>query len=347
MRGKWTVGIDFGGTMIKAGLVDPHGRVAAERVLSSRAAGRPAQFLAAAVVLVETLAAGAGVRPRQLRGVGIGAPGPVDIERGVVHTLVNVPGWREVPLRRALERCFGCPCAVENDAKVFALAEARFGAGRGTRHLIGVTLGTGVGSGLVLNGTLYRGASGAAGELGHTVIDPRGRQCGCGARGCLEAHVGTEAILALARRAIRRRAGPLRTLAREARGRLSPELVSRAAEQGDAAARGVWVEVGRSLGVGLGNAVNLLNPERIVIGGGVANAWPFFLPSLLRTLRAQAMEVSARTVRVVRARLGARAGIVGAAVLVWNEAPGRSGPSIPSVGPSDKRGLTVRRKRRH
>jgi glucokinase len=269
--------------------------------------------------MVERLTQSGGINPSQLRGVGVGAPGPVDVERGTVHSLVNVPGWHEVPLGRQLGRRLRCCCIVDNDVNLFALGEWRFGAGRGARQLVCVTLGTGVGGGLIFNGALHRGARGAAGEVGHMVIDPRGNRCGCGARGCLEAQVGTAAILRMGRRAIRRRAGPLRTLAAQARGRITPELVAHAARQGDAAARQIWVEVGRSLGSGLANVVNLLNPDRIVIGGGVANAWSLFYPTLIRRMRTQAMEASARAVQIVRARLGNHAGIVGAAVLVWQE----------------------------
>lgn len=317
MRHRWTVGVDFGGTNVKAGLVSPAGRVVATRILSSRAIGRPARFVEGLGEAVEALARSVGSRPRQLAGVGVGAPGLVDVERGVVHSLVNVPGWHRVPLRRLLERRLGCRCAVDNDANLVALGEFTFGAGRGAQCLVCLTLGTGVGGGLIVNGALHRGASGAAGEAGHMVIDPRGPRCACGARGCLEAHVGTAALLRMGRRAIRRRAGPLRMLVRQAGGRLTPALLSQAARRGDAAARRIWVEFGRFLGMGLGSLVNLLNPDRIVLGGGVAGAWPLFYPTLIRTVRAQAFDTSARAVRMVRARLGGHAGIVGAAVLLW------------------------------
>ena len=233
-----------------------------------------------------------------------------------------MPGWRDVPLRRWLERRLRCRCVVDNDANLYALGEWRFGSGRGARLLVCVTLGTGVGSGLVFDGRLHHGSSGSAGEIGHMVIDPSGPRCGCGKHGCLEAHVGTAAILAMGARAMRHGAEPLRTCAREAGGRLTPALISQAARQGDAAAKRLWSEVGRSLGMGLANVVNLLNPDRVVIGGGVANAWPYFAPTLLRTVRQEAMDVPARAVRIARARLGEHAGIVGAAVLVWDETGG-------------------------
>jgi len=319
MASRWTVGVDFGGTNIKLGLVNGQGRVAHRCVLSAKAMSRPSQFVEGIGEAIESLARRAGTRTSHLRGVGVGAPGSVETRRGVVRSLVNVPGWRDVPLRRWLERRLRCRCAVDNDANLCALGEWRFGAGRGARALVGVTLGTGVGGGLVLGGRLYQGAAGAAGEIGHMVIAPRGRRCACGRRGCLEAYVGTAAILAMGARAMRRGAEPLRTLVREAGGRLTPALISEAARRGDAEARTMWAEVGCSLGIGLANVVNLLNPDRIVIGGGVANAWPFFAPALMRTVRREPMDIPAQAVRIVRAQLGDRAGILGAAMLVWDE----------------------------
>ncbi|MBI3321365.1 MAG: ROK family protein [Candidatus Omnitrophica bacterium] len=314
----WVVGIDFGGTNIKAGLISPTGRVVSTRLLSSLRFRRPSAFVQGISEMVGSLTAEAGLRPAALCGVGVGAPGPIDPRRGIVHSLVNVPGWREVPLGRQLARRLKCRCLVDNDANLVALGEWRFGAGAQAKHVIALTLGTGVGGGVIINGKLYRGVSGSAGEVGHMVIDPRGRRCSCGARGCLEAQVGTAAILSMARRAIRRGAEPLKTLARQARGQLTPALVSRAAMAGDQAARAVWMEIGRSLGIGVGNVLNLLNPERLVIGGGVANAWALFAPTLIRTVRAQAMPVSAHAARILRARLGHHAGILGAAVLLWD-----------------------------
>ena len=316
-RPEWTVGVDFGGTYTKVGVVNRSGRVAAMRRLSSGGFRRPSQFVDAVSATAEGLAAAVGTRPARLRGIGVGAPGSVDATRGIVRSMVNVPGWRDVPLRRLLERRLGCRCAVDNDANCFALAEHRLGAGQGADEMIGVTLGTGVGGGLVFGGELYRGADGTAGELGHIVIDPRGGRCGCGRRGCLESWVGAAAIVRLGRRALRRGAGPLNALAARA-GEVTPRLIGEAARAGDARARAIWAEVGRRLGMGLADLTNALNPQRIVIGGGIANNWALFAPTLMRTLRAEAMEPPARTVRVVRARLGDRAGIVGAAVLLWS-----------------------------
>lgn len=315
---RWTVGVDFGGTNVKVGLVTATGRVAAVTQLSSTVVGRPSSFVEGVAGAIEALARGVGSRATALRGVGVGAPGCVDVSRGIVHSVVNLSGWHEVPLRRLLERRLRCRCIVDNDVNLFTLGEWRFGAGRGAHHLLGLTLGTGVGGGLILNGSLYRGPTGSAGEVGHTVIERRGPRCACGRRGCLEALVGTAAIVRLARRAIRHGAEPLTTLVHRAGGKVVPRLVGRAGRAGDRLAKEVWVQVGRRLGIGLANFVNLLNLERIVIGGGIANNWTLFAPTLMRTIRTEAMGVPARTVHVVRAQLGDHAGIVGGAVLLWS-----------------------------
>lgn len=318
-----TAGVDFGGTSIKVGLVSRAGRVVARQQVASRDLGSPAQFVQGIGGLLEALARSQGLGARHLRGVGLGAPGPVDIGRGLIHSMVNVPSWHDVPLGRLLSRRLGCPVFVDNDANLVALGEWRFGAGRGASQLVCLTLGTGVGGGLILDGALYRGAGGAAGELGHIVVDPRGPRCGCGRRGCLEAHIGIAAILRLGRQALRKGAARLAKQVREHDGELSPRVISLAAAAGDTEARAIWAEVGRWLGAGLADIVNVLNPERIVIGGGVAGAWPWFSASALRVLRAEAMPAPERAVRVLRARLGNSAGIVGAAVLVWGKSGGR------------------------
>ncbi len=298
------------------------------------------------------LCAELSIRRSQIHGVGVGVPGLVDGSRGVIYRLVNVPGgWPGVPLRRLLERRLRCLCAIENDVNAVALGEWRFGAGRGTRHSVYVTLGTGVGGGLVVDGRLVRGITGAAGEIGHTGVQLNGPRCACGRRGCLEAFVGTAGIVRRARQAIRagrvpahaalrgrpdsgrsgraparsalrgrpdsgRSGSQLARLAVLHGGRLTPKLVSEAARAGDRAARDIWQEVGYYLGAALANVVNLLSPERIVIGGGVANAWPWFGGRLRTTIRDLAFTVPASACQIVRAQLGDDAGIIGGAILV-------------------------------
>ena len=319
MARRWTIGVDFGGTNIKVGCV-ANGVVVRTVVLATAAHPTPAAFLHGVEGAIERLCAGVRISRAQVGGVGVGVPGLVDGARGVIHRLVNVPGgWPKVPLRQLLEQRLRLRCAVDNDVNVVALGEWRFGAGRGTRDSVYVTLGTGVGGGLIINGALARGATGSAGEIGHTTIQLDGPRCACGGRGCLEALVGTSAIIRGATQAIRSGSRQLADAARRHEGRLSPEAVSRAASRGDRAALRIWRDVGCALGVAMANVINLLNPERIVIGGGVAKAWPWFAPHLRATIRAHAFEVPANACKVVKAALGDRAGILGAALLVWEQ----------------------------
>lgn len=312
-----TIGVDFGATNIKVGCVTPRGRVVHSLVLPTRAHVTPQTFLNGVEEAISRLCAASKIRRDQLCGVGVGVPGLVDGRRGVIYRLVNVPGgWEGVALRRWMERRLRCSCAIENDVNVVALGEWRFGAGRGTRHSVYVTLGTGVGGGLVVDGRLVRGITGAAGEIGHTGVQLNGPRCACGRRGCLEAFVGTAGIVRRARQAIRAGSRLLTHLAIRHGGNISPELVSQAAWAGDRAARDIWQEVGYYLGAALANVVNLLSPERIVIGGGVANAWPWFGGRLRTAIHDLAFTVPANACQIVRAELGDDAGIIGGAILV-------------------------------
>ncbi len=317
---RWTVGVDFGGTNIKVGVVTDAGRVICKTVLVTAQHATPQAFAEGLRQAIQRLATQGGFRRKHLRGVGVGVPGLMDGDRGLIYELVNVPGgWRNVRLQHLLEQRLRCPCAVDNDVNVVALGEWRLGAGRGTRHSVYITLGTGIGGGLVVDGHLVRGAVGSAGEIGHTKISLDGPLCGCGRHGCLEAFVGTASLVRHAGVAMRGGSGLLRRLARQHHGTLTPALISQAAQHGDRAARKIWQDMGRHLGIGLANLVNVLSPERIVIGGGVARAWPWFAPAMKATLRQLAFRAPARACRVVRAKLGDRAGIVGGAILVWEQ----------------------------
>ena len=273
-------------------------------------------FLDAVTEAIKQLAASVSISPSRLAGVGIGAPGLIDAKRGLVHHLVNVAGWREVPLAATLSRRLHCRCAVDNDVNLITLGEWRAGAGRGVNNLVCLTLGTGVGGGIVMGGRLQRGVSGSAGEIGHTVLDPKGRVCACGNRGCLESFVSTRPILRQARGLLQRGDRRLSRAIAQNGGRLTPEVVSRVAATGGRAAQEIWNTLGFWLGVGIGNIVNALNPERVIIGGGVSQAWVRFIPAFRRSFRKVAMQVPARAATVTRAKLGDTAGIIEASMLI-------------------------------
>ncbi len=223
-----------------------------------------------------------------------------------------MPGWREVPLVQRLEEAFGVPAWLENDADAAALAEHRFGAGRGARHMIFVTVSSGVGGGLIVDGRLHRGASGAAGEVGHMVLNEKGPSCTCGNRGCLEAYASGLAIAARGREAIESgRSAMLARLAQEDPP-LSAETVFRAAAAGDEVSQQMIGEASHYLGLGLVNLVHIFNPEVIVIGGGLSREGEAFLGPARRVVDQLCFEQSRRDLRIVVGGLGDRAGALGA-----------------------------------
>ncbi|MGI8550577.1 MAG: ROK family protein [Dehalococcoidia bacterium] len=246
----------------------------------------------------------ANVTIEDLNGLGVAAPGPVDWQTGHVLEPPNLPGWGDVPLGSILSEQLGLPVVLENDANAAALGEYVSGAGRGAKALIYITISTGIGGGLVFDGRLYRGVSGAAGEVGHMIIRPEGPLCGCGRHGCLEAlssgsAIGREGATALANG----RAPLLRRQIDDSGQPVSALLVARAAGEGDEDAQQILHEAGVSLGIGLGNLVNLLNPDRIVIGGGAAHIGAPLLEPAEAVMRRNAFPGAAARVSLRSAEL--------------------------------------------
>jgi glucokinase len=304
------IGIDLGGTNIKGGLVDREGKIVSENTVPTGASEPAGHTLGKMTSLIEALMESAGGK---VAGVGIGAAGQVDHEKGVFIEGPNVPNWKNVPVAREIQKAINRPVVLDNDAHVAALGEYAYGAGRGAAAMLMVTLGTGVGGGVVLDGRLYRGINNTAGEFGHTTIQHDGPVCACGRRGCVEAFIGTQGIL--------RRAREKMMLDRNSvlhgipPNEMEPRHVGEAAEKGDPAAQAVLRDIGEFLGAGVANVVNLLNIEKAVIGGGVSNAGEWIFESARERLAKDALTVPRGTVRLVRASLGNLAGIVGAAKL--------------------------------
>jgi glucokinase len=262
------------------------------------------------------LLAAKGTERSTVCAVGVATPGPIDAPRGVVTATPNLPGWRDVPLGRMIQEEFGLPTYLENDANAAALAEQRFGAGRGADDMIYVTASTGIGGGFILDGRLYRGATGAAAEVGHMTILPHGPRCGCGNRGCLEALASGAAIAREARERIAR--GVPTLMAELAEGDLdhiSAKMVAQAAEQGDAEAREIIDAAMTYLGVGMANLVNILNPQLLVIGGGLTKMGPRLFDPVRRAVDRQAFSATAFAVEIKRAELGEEVGLLGAAAV--------------------------------
>ncbi len=313
------IGIDLGGTKILTALVDREGRVL-DRERTPTPVGGPDSVIDAVAEGLRAIAGRTGFDIRGADGVGVGAPGPLDPESGVIYDPPNMAGWGKVPLAQMLEARLGVPTYVENDANAAALGERWAGAGRGIDDLVYLTVSTGIGGGLILGGRLYRGSSGTAGEVGHMLVDPGGRRCGCGRVGCLEAAASGTAIARAALEAVASgRASTLAALPTEA---LTAEEVARAAAEGDPLARELFARAAAHVGVGVANLVNLLNPAAVIIGGGVAGAGELLFGPVRRIVSEEALPRPAGAVRVVPAALGPDVGAVGAAAVVLDRKGG-------------------------
>jgi glucokinase len=298
------IGVDLGGTNVRAALVAADGRVLARARRETRAAEGVDATIGRIVGAIEEVRAGSRVA-----GVGIGSPGPLDSRRGVVISAPNLPGWVDVPLGDLVRSRVGLETIVENDANVAALGESWLGAGRGASSLLLLTLGTGIGGGIVAGGRVWRGHRGFAGEMGHTTFDPNGVVCGCGNRGCLEQYASATALVRRTREAIA--AGrPTSLIAKPA---ITAAVVHAEALAGDALARELLAETGRILGVAIGSAANLLDPEVVVVAGGLAGAGDFLFGPLREEAKRRALPAVAASLEIVPAALGDDAGVLGAA----------------------------------
>ena len=313
------LGLDVGGTKLAAGIVAGDGRVLSLRIAPSRAEEGPEMMIARHLELGREAVEESGVPWESIRAVGIACGGPLDPIAGIIESPPNLPDWVDVPLVATVSAALDRPAVVDNDATAGAVAEYWFGAGRsrGVRHLVYLTISTGVGGGLILDGHVYRGAAGNAGELGHLTVDYRGRQCGCGRRGCLEAYAsGTN----IARRVVEALAGGEDSVLREL-----PEVTARdvalAAAEGDALASRIWDETTSILASAVANILDVFNPELIVLGGGVTSAGDQLLLPVREGALAQAMAPAARSAEIVLAELGDRLGVVSAAAVAFERLP--------------------------
>lgn len=311
------IGFDLGGTKMLATVMDASYRILGRDRTRTRASEGPEAVFGRIVETVRGAIADAGVKIGRVRGVGVGSPGPLDPFNGVILDTPNM-GFRNFPLRQRLSEALGLPVSVDNDVNLGTLGEYHFGAGRGAVNLVGVFPGTGIGGGLILDGKLYRGHTGGAGEVGHMIIQAGGAICGCGQRGCVEA-LASRLFLAKEAAAMAAR-GDAPTIAARAGTDLS-EIRSKALAKAYAAGEGPVVALiedsARMLGIGLANVVNLLSPERIVLGGGLVEALPeTYVELATQSMRDHAMAWLAAPVQVVAAELGDDAVVMGAAKLI-------------------------------
>jgi len=315
---RWIVGVDIGGTNVVVGAVPFEGGLPEGlRMMPTRVERGPEDVVRRTAALVEAcieevLRKHGGERA-EVAGLGIGSPGPLDRASGTVLETPNL-GWSDLPLRDLLSEAVGLPATLDNDANCATYGEWWMGAGRGVSSLVGITLGTGIGGGLVLNGEIHHGASGVAAEFGHMTIDFTGRKCSCGNYGCLEAYASGPNIAARAVEGLEDAPHSILTdLVDGDRSRITAATVYEAAVRGDAYAREVMEETAKVLGVGIANLINALNPDAVVIAGGVTRAGEHLFGPLRREVRRRAFRSAVRACRILPAALPDRAGVIGAA----------------------------------
>ena len=332
----FAIGVDLGGTNLRIAAVDSTGKTLEKITTSTEVArGRDQVIDEMCAAIQQIIIQQRGIQQHgagELAGIGIGVPGIIEMQTGMLHESPNLPGWHNYPVRDEIERRLQTAVVLENDANAAALGEKWLGAAAGVDDMCMFTLGTGVGGGLVLQGKIWHGMTGMAGELGHINVEPEGHPCNCGSRGCLEQYASATAVKRLAQEAIASGTAPHMANALKQDVEFTSKKIFDLAMQGDAQARGIFERVGKALGTVIADMVNIFNFPMYVVGGGVASAWDAFAPSMLETIgrnsfvyrntapyvNAAAGDAGGASVHgtiITRALLGSDAGLIGAARL--------------------------------
>lgn len=317
-RTNYIIGVDLGGTKISAGALSEDGQAAhGIRSIATQselgAEGVVDRIIGVIDGVIHDTINETGASRKDFIGIGTGAPGPLDREKGIVVVAPNL-GWTNFPLSARISERFGIPVTLDNDANCATVGEWWLGAARGGTNVVGVTIGTGIGGGLIIEGKLYHGSSDVAGEIGHTTIDVNGRYCKCGNYGCLEAYASGPAIATRAREALIREdtASMLPAIVDGQLDRITAEIVYDAAKKGDGLANEIVRDTARYLGAGIATLLNLINPDVVVIAGGVTRAGEALFGPLRTEVRRRAFSPAVEAVRIVPAELPGTAGVVGA-----------------------------------
>ena len=318
---RYAIGVDLGGTNLRVAAISLDGRLLEKLTLGTEVGRGRDAVLNEMCLSIGQLARKLGAE-HSLLGIGIGVPGIIDMDRGMLRESPNLPGWHDYPVQEEIQRRLGTKVVLENDANAAALGEAWLGAARGFNSACMITLGTGVGGGMVLDDRIWHGMTGMAGELGHLTVSPEGPNCNCGNRGCLEQYASATAVVRMAREAAATSSALAAVMSSP---KVSARTVYELAETGDRAAYAIFEKVGWALGIALAGMVNVMNLPMYVIGGGVASSWDLFAPAMLEELQSRSFvykatrpgdpESGGKVTLVTRAQLGSDAGLYGAARL--------------------------------
>ncbi len=310
---NYYLGIDLGGTAIKIGITDDAGNIKVKDSFDTRVSEEPEKLISHFADCALEVISKSGIEPKKIIGAGIGAPGLLNPQKGELLFVTNLQMLNGFNLVTPIQKKLGIPTFLDNDVNAMALGEFYYGAAKGYTNIVAITLGTGIGGGLILNGKLYQGSSFTAGEIGHMSIDSNGLLCNCGNYGCIERYACRDGIIDRFKAYYYHKEMESSIENYLDDGAITPKAISQAAEEGDHLAKLVLSEVGTYLGNALASYVNILNPELIVIGGGIANAGDLLLEPARQEMKKRAYTVPAQTVKVVRAQLLNDAGILGSA----------------------------------
>lgn len=312
---KFVIGVDLGGTKINTGIIDESGKIILSIKVPTLAKEGPYPVIERIKKSIYDVLIEANMKLEDIKGIGIISPGPIDSEKGLVVNPSNLPGWDHIPIVKLLKEEFKLPVMLDNDANAAALAEYMFGSGRGLKNFVYITISTGIGGGIIINGKLYRGTNSNAGEVGHMTINYNGPKCNCGNFGCFETYASGTAIARYAKKAVfDNRTTLIKELAGE--NEITAQHVFEAAIKEDPVAIELIDEEAFYLGVGISNIIAFANPERIALGGGVSKQWDMFYNRMMETINERALKPMIDVCQIVKSELKDDIGILGAAAII-------------------------------
>lgn len=310
------IGFDLGGTNMGSALVGLDGELIYQNDCATLAHEPSENVIARMKNLIKDCFEKAREKNLNILSIGMGSPGVIDTEKGIIINSPNIPDWNNIEIVDVMNKEFNVPCAIDNDVRVAAMGEYQFGAGKGYKNILCIAIGTGIGGGIILDGKLMRGPTFSMGEIGHLTLKKDGPKCGCGNYGCMEALGSSTAIIREAKKAIdNNESDILKTLMEESK-ELSTYIVAQAAEKGDKKALEIITQAAEWVGIGLAGVVNLINPEIIIIGGGVSLAGDIIFNPIINEIKKRSLKIPGQFVKVVPASLGDFAGMVGASALI-------------------------------
>ena len=308
------IGIDMGGTLIKIAIVDDKANIIEDAVVKTDITALPKKIITNIADVLKKFK-----NYKKVKTIGIGIAGDIDFKNGIVRFSPNLPKWNKVPLKKEMEKLTGKTVYVDNDANTAAIGAYWLDIKAKADNMVCVTLGTGVGGGIIINKKLFRGKSGTAGEIGHITIVPNGNKCNCGNTGCAETYIGVRHVVRDAVNMLKEQKSKyIMKLANNDIKQITPKLLSEAAQKGDVVAKQVWINAGQKLGILLADIINFINPDSIVLCGGISNAGKLIIEPAKQQIKIRAFKTAAKLCKIVVSKYTSKLGVVGAAMLVKN-----------------------------